>query len=367
MEGGTFTWSNSREVASKARLDRFLFSPDWEDKFPTVCQRRMSRLLSDHFPIVLEGGSFHRGRRPFRFENMWLKDEGFVERVRSWWESYHVHGAPSFVLANKLKLLKNDLKKWNVEVFGNVEERGKQLWKDLSVLVTIEDSRGLTEEEKLELERIRGELEKASLLEEICWRQKSRVLCIREGDRNTKFFHRIANSHRRFNSIDRLMVDGELSSDPEAIAECISRFYRQLYSENVTHRPVLDDVEFSRISEEDALWLERPFDEDEVFGVINGFNGDKAPGPDGFSMAFFQPCWSVLKKEIMDVFHNFHTQAVFEKSLNASFLALIPKKVDAMEVKDFRPISLIGGIYKIISKVLANRFRRVAHVLISDS
>ena len=69
----------------------------------------------------------------------------------------------------------------------------------------------------------------------------------------------------------------------------------------------------------------------------------------------------------MAVFHNFHTQAVFEKSLNASFLALIPKKVDAIEVKDFQPISLVGGIYKIISKVLANRLRRVAHGLISNS
>ena len=58
----------------------------------------------------------------------------------------------------------------------------------------------------------------------------------------------------------------------------------------------------------------------------------------------------------MDVFQNFHTQAMFEKSFNASFLALIPKKVDAMEVKDFWPISLVGGIYKIISKMLANRF-----------
>ena len=83
-----------------------------------VSQRRMSRLCSDHFPIVLEGGSFQRGSRPFRFENMWLKDEGFVDRVRSWWESYQLQGAPSFVLANKLKLLKNDLKRWNVEVFG---------------------------------------------------------------------------------------------------------------------------------------------------------------------------------------------------------------------------------------------------------
>ena len=184
---------------------------------------------------------------------------------------------------------------------------------------------------------------------------------------NTKFFHHIANSHRRANSIDRLMVDGVLSSNPAAIVDCISQFYRQLYMEDVAYRPVLDDVEFSSISVEDASWLDRPFEEEEVFGVINDFNGDKALGPDGFSMAFFQSCRGVLKTKIMVVFHNFHTQAVFEKSLNASFLALIPKKVDAMEVKDFQPISLVGGIYKIISKVLANRLRRVAHGLISNS
>ena len=69
----------------------------------------------------------------------------------------------------------------------------------------------------------------------------------------------------------------------------------------------------------------------------------------------------------MAVLHNFHEQVVFERSLNVSFLALIPKKADAVEVKDFRPISLVGGIYKIISKVLANRLRRVAHSLILDS
>ena len=72
----------------KARLDRFLFSADWEDEFPIVCQRRMSRLCLNHFPIVLEGGSFQRRSMLFRFENMWLKDEGFGDRVRSWWDSY---------------------------------------------------------------------------------------------------------------------------------------------------------------------------------------------------------------------------------------------------------------------------------------
>ena len=81
-------------------------------------------------------------------------------------------------------------------------------------------------EERVEMGRIRDELEKATLLEEICWRQKSRVLGVREGDRNTKIFHRIANSHKRVNSIDRLMVGGVLSLDLAAIANCISQFYR---------------------------------------------------------------------------------------------------------------------------------------------
>ena len=71
-------------------------------------------------------------------------------------------------MANKLKLLKIDLKKWNVEIFGNVEDWVRNLWKDLSVLELTEDSRVLLEEERLELERVRGKLEKATLMEEIC-------------------------------------------------------------------------------------------------------------------------------------------------------------------------------------------------------
>ena len=164
------------------------------------------------------------------------------------------------------------------------------MWSDLRGLETVEESRVLTVEEKLDKERIRGELEKMTLMEEICWRQKLRVFCIKEGDRNTEFFHRTANSHRRFNYIDMLIADGVMSSDQGSIAECITHFYRRLYSENEVYRPVLDDVEFGRISEEDALWVDRPFEKDEVFGVVSGFNGDKSLGPDGFSMAFFQSC-----------------------------------------------------------------------------
>ena len=95
--------------------------------------------------------------------------------------------------------------------------------------------------------------------------------------------------------------------------------------------------------------------------------GDKAPGPDGFTMAFFQKCWSVVEVDVMAVFEHFHRYSVFERSLNASFLTLIPKKNNAIDVKDFRPISLVGSVYKLLSKVMANRLRVVLNCLISES
>ena len=70
LEGGTFTWSNSRAVALRSRLDKFLLSSDLEEHFPNIRKKRLHRLLSNHFPVLLEGGNFHRGSRPFRFENM---------------------------------------------------------------------------------------------------------------------------------------------------------------------------------------------------------------------------------------------------------------------------------------------------------
>jgi hypothetical protein len=63
----------------------------------------------------------------------------------------------------------------------------------------------------------------------------------------------------------------------------------------------------------------------------------------------------------------FHETGTFASNLNATFLSLIPKKAETVEVKDFRPISLVGGMYKIISKVLANRLRMVLHKLVSPS
>ena len=95
--------------------------------------------------------------------------------------------------------------------------------------------------------------------------------------------------------------------------------------------------------------------------------GDKAPGLDGFTIAFFEKCWRVVEGDVVAFFEHFHMLCVFERSLNASFLALIPKKHNALNIKDFWPINLVGSVCKLLSKVLATRPRVVLEKLISKA
>jgi hypothetical protein len=216
MEGGSMTWSN---FMSRSRLDRFLFSPSLEDHFSKIIQRRLPLLLSDHFPVLLICGYLQKRKSPFRFENMWLKEAGFHDKVKQWWESYIFAGSSSFILAQKLKALKVDLRKWNVEVFGDVNVRKNTLLTSIQHLDGLEEEGQLSVEDKMARDHLKSDFEHVLLMDEITWRQKSRALWLREGDHNTRFFHRIANSNRRFNTISRLLLDGVVTSDQTEIGD----------------------------------------------------------------------------------------------------------------------------------------------------
>ncbi|KAG6730745.1 hypothetical protein I3842_01G096100 [Carya illinoinensis] len=115
-------------------------------------------------------------------------------------------------------------------------------------------------------------------MEEISWKQKSRTLWLKEGDKCMEFFHRVANSHRRNNAIDT-MVDGVVSLDQVSIKDPIAQYYEHLLAEQQPWRPKLDGLSFSAIDQQSIGRLERPFDE-EVHTVIRDMASNKAPGPD---------------------------------------------------------------------------------------
>ena len=91
---------------------------------------------------------------------------------------------------------------------------------------------------------LRSQIQNLLSLEEVSWRQKSRLLCIKEGDNNTKFFHKMANSRRRHNHISMLEVDGVIYEDESEMADQAIQFYKKLFKEIEEWRPCVEGLEF---------------------------------------------------------------------------------------------------------------------------
>ena len=97
--------------------------------------------------------------------------------------------------------------------------------------------------------------------------------------------------------------------------------------------------------------------EEEITFALHELNGEKAPSSDGYTAAFWQFNWETVK--VMVVFKDFFVSGKFVKSLNSTFIVMVPKKEGAEDFKDFKPISLVGSLYKLIAKGLVNRPKKV--------
>lgn len=131
-------------------------------------------------------------------------------------------------------------------------------------------------------------------------------------------------------------------------------------------RPQLDNLLFVALEPHNNEMLEAYFSEEETESCLRECNGYKAPGTDNFNFEFFHTFRTLLKDDILSLFNDFHRAGRFAKFLNSTFLVLIPKMASAKNIKDFRPISLVRSLYKLISEVLANRLSKVLHLIIDD-
>lgn len=105
---------------------------------------------------------------------------------------------------------------------------------------------------------------------------------------------------------------------------------------------------------DDLGYLEEPFSTLEIDAVVKQLPNDKSPGPDGFSNEFLKASWSVIKQDLYNLCNAFHDNNVCLRSINTSFITLIPKVDNPRTPNDFRPISLLNTSFKLITKLLAN-------------
>nr|POE91951.1 hypothetical protein CFP56_33154 [Quercus suber] len=268
FNGPSFTWSNRREGLAniKERLDQCLCDRDWQILFPKAGVKHLSNANSDHNPILLDTHLEPENlNRPFRFEAMWTKDERSSIVVENAWQA-NVEGSNGFRLARKLEETKKDLKKWNKEVFGLVRERIKAIQANIAEIQQKSPTK-----ENLELEAsLNLELDDWLTKEELRWKQKSRELWLKEGDRNSRFFHLSTLNRRRRNRISEIKLeDGSWINNIADIQDYFERNFSSLYQSSNPHIPrELENLIDSCISDEDNAELCRIPSRDEIRKVL---------------------------------------------------------------------------------------------------
>lgn len=169
----------------RERLDRGLCNTEWKRLFPRARVRHLAAHNSDQSATVLDTHlDLSKGSKPFKFEAMWVRDESSKEVVQHAWD-FQVQGSHHYRLAKKFHQVQKDILHWNRNSSGLTRTKISDLEEILKVIQSLDPSQeNLTTEVTIQIEPNEW-LER----EEIKWRQKSRELWLKKGDRNSKFFH----------------------------------------------------------------------------------------------------------------------------------------------------------------------------------
>jgi exonuclease III len=370
--GDAFTWrNNSRDHSTyiKERLDRAVATEGWCERFPGFRVINEEPRHSDHRPVVVEldedSGLGRRtgGPRPFRFEAAWLEEENCREVVQNAWER-EVQGRGGNV-TDAIQGVAADLKDWNKSSLGNLEKRIAKIKKELERCRRSWPDQDMVNKEHV----LRFKLDRLEEQKDCFWKQRAHVNWLTKGDRNSKFFHSFASERRRNNRIKKLKnAAGVAVEGEEEMAAVITNYFQNLFTSNVGDRieELLIHV-IPRVTEEMNANLLKEFTEAEVVDALENIGDLKAPGPDGMPSIFYKKHWEFVGphviKEVLGVLNG----GEIPENWNDTWVTLIPKVKNPEAMKDLRPISLCNVVYKLISKVLANRLKEILNEIVAPN
>ncbi|XP_062232870.1 uncharacterized protein LOC133930222 [Phragmites australis] len=366
--GGTpWTYDNKQGDGRnvRVRLDRAVADPAWSACFPLAHVSHIASSCSDHVPLLLLWDEPERPRaapRCRRYEAMWERDASMPDVIKEAWEKGEGVSNLGDVMA-KLRSTLTQLHTWSDKKVGNVKRKLGKLRKRLGSL----RQQGLLDGSN-QIREVREKLDELLFREEIMWRQRSRTSWLKEGDRNTRYFHRKASWRARKNRVTKLKKqDGSSTSDAKEMKHIAQCFFQDLLSRDVTLDPgPLLDMFSLKVDQEMNESLTKAFTDEEISDALFQIGPTKAPGPDGFPACFFQRNWALLKEDVLRAVHKFFEECELQEEVNDTTIVMIPKHCAPEEMKDYRPISLCNVVYKVVSKCLVNRLRPLLQGLISE-
>ncbi|XP_023926387.2 uncharacterized protein LOC112037802 [Quercus suber] len=242
----------------------------------------------------------------------------------------------SWRLCNKQEDTRKALRTWNKEVFGKCQNRINTLIQEIKSIQEGDNS----EDHGILEGKLQAELAEWLTRSEILWRQKSRELWLKHGDKNSKFFHLSTIIQRRRNNIDSIKTEnGSWISETSHIQNHFLNGFKSLFFAETTSFPT---------------------------NLENLITPDlKAAGPNGFPILFYKKYWPIVGEVVTKAVTSFFLYGSMPKEVNSSLIVLIPKSQNPTSFNNFRPISLCNVVYKIISKILVTKLSPLLHNLIS--
>ena len=328
LQNRKYTWSNERVSPTLVRLDRVFCNSDWEMAFPNFGLHALSTGASDHCPLLLNRQEQILRKATFRFENHWIKINGFSEVVQEAWAKPQL-GSAHTVLSKKLSETVRALRNWSKPLFSNARLQLHIANEVILRLDIAQESRHLSEAEITLRHDLKIRTLGLAALERSRRRQASRIINIRAGDACTRFFHLKMSARKRRQYIPSLKrPDGSLAWNHEDKQHIIQGYFDDLIGKKANRTSTLHwpELQLAPLQQIPGLELDRPFTEGEIEYAVKILPSEKAPGPDGFTSDFYKHCWQIIKADILSAFHSFHIQHCGTLNrLNQAQVVLIPK------------------------------------------
>ncbi|GJT91072.1 RNA-directed DNA polymerase, eukaryota [Tanacetum coccineum] len=366
LEGYSYTWAHP-SASKMSKLDRFLVSDGFLSLFPHTSAVCLDRHLSDHRPILLREFNTDYGATLFRLFHSWFDFQGFDDMITQTWNSINLNDSNAMVrFKKKLQALKKVIRLWIGNYKRNQMNRTTEIKIKLKDIDKLLDQLGANDDllsVRSELLKQYHDIHSVETRESI---QKAKIKWAVEGDENSKFFHGMINRKRANLAVKGVMIDGEWVDDPSKVKDEFRDYFASRFCDPGIRHGVINFNFPNRLNIDQSGELEAPISRDEIRRAVWDCGENKSPGPDGFTFEFFRKFWNIVGPDLCLAVEWFFHHASFPVGCNSSFIALIPKTLNPKSVGEYRPISLIGSIYKIVTKILANRLSTVIADIISN-
>ncbi|XP_019150673.1 PREDICTED: uncharacterized protein LOC109147524 [Ipomoea nil] len=299
----------------------------------------------------------------FTWRNRYMEaklDRDFKVTLENVWRE-HVEGSKQYILAKKLKSLKGPLRTLNRNAFSHISERTRVAKEAYSVAQDELDVLNANEQERAYVNDLRKRALFLMEAERRFFAQKLNTVHLVEADKGSHYFHSLINKRNAASTLAAILdQDGNLTTSLNQVGSLFVKFFSDLFG-TPRERNGTDNTYFghgSNVSADQALNLVAPISKEEIKEALFSMGNDKAPGPDGYTAAFFKVNWNRIGSLVIAAVMEFFRNGQLLKQWNHTVIALIPKKMHDQRVEDFRPIACCNVFYK-ITKIIAARMGRV--------